>query len=39
MQSMIEIYRMGIRLKLDDMVKKIEPELNKFYSALYSGTN
>ena len=39
MQSMIEIYRMGVRLKLDDMVKKIEPELNKFYSVLYSGTN
>ena len=39
MQSLIEIYRMGIRLKLDDLVKKIEPELNKFYSALYTGTN
>jgi hypothetical protein len=39
MQAMIDIYRMGIRLKLDDLVKKVEPELNKFYSALYSGTN
>ena len=39
MQSLIEIYRMGVRLKLDDMVKKIEPELNKFYSVLFSGTN
>jgi Protein of unknown function (DUF2723) len=39
MQSMIEIYRMGTRLKLDDMVKIIEPELNKFYSVLYTGTN
>jgi hypothetical protein len=39
MQSMIDIYRIGIKLKLDDLVKKVEPELNKFYSALYSGTN
>jgi hypothetical protein len=39
MQSMIEIYRMGMRLKLDDLVKKVEPELNKFYSVLYTGTN
>jgi hypothetical protein len=39
MQGMIEIYRLGVRLKLDDLVKKIEPELNRFYSALYSGSN
>ena len=39
MQCMIDIYRMGVRLKLDDMVKKLEPELNKFYSGLYTGTN
>jgi hypothetical protein len=39
MQGMIDAYRMGVRLKMDDLVKKIEPELNKFYSALYSGTN
>jgi hypothetical protein len=39
MQAMIDIYRMGINLKLEDLVKKVEPELNKFYSALYSGTN
>jgi hypothetical protein len=39
MQGMIEIYRMGVRLKLDDLVKKMEPELNKFYSVLYSTTN
>jgi hypothetical protein len=38
MQGMIEIYRMGVRLKLDDLVKNIEPSLNKFYSVLYSGT-
>jgi hypothetical protein len=39
MQCMIDIYRMGVKLKLDDLVKKIEPELNKFYSALLSGKN
>jgi hypothetical protein len=39
MQSMIEIYRLGIKYNLNDFVKKIEPELNKFYSTLYSGKN
>ena len=38
-QALIDIYRMGIRLKMDDLVKTLEPELNRFYSALYSGTN
>ncbi len=39
MQCMIDIYRMGVRLRLDDLVKKVEPELNKFYSALVPRTN
>jgi hypothetical protein len=39
MQCLIDIYRMGVSLKLDNVVKQIEPELNKFYSALYPGTN
>jgi hypothetical protein len=39
MQGLIEIYRMATRLKLDDLVKKVEPELNKYYPVLYSGTN
>jgi hypothetical protein len=39
MQAMIEIYRMGVNLNMKDLVNKIEPELNKFYSALFSGKN
>jgi hypothetical protein len=39
MQSMIDIYRLGLRLNMDEFVKKVEPELNRFYSALYNGTN
>jgi hypothetical protein len=39
MQSMIDIYKLGVRLKMDDLVKKLEPELNRFYSSLYSGSN
>jgi hypothetical protein len=38
-QALIDIYRMGVRLKMTDLVKKLEPELNRFYSGLYSGTN
>jgi hypothetical protein len=37
MQAMIDIYRMGVNLKMDDMVKKIEPDLDRFYKAFYSG--
>jgi tetratricopeptide (TPR) repeat protein len=37
-QALIDIYRMGVRLKMTDLVKKLEPELNRFYSTLYSGT-
>jgi hypothetical protein len=39
MQALIDIYRTGVRLNLNDLVKKVEPELNRFYTALYSGTN
>ena len=39
MQALIEIYRMATRLKMTDLVKRLEPELNKFYSTLYSGKN
>jgi hypothetical protein len=38
-QALVDIYRMGIRLKMDDLVNKVEPELNKFYSILISGKN
>jgi hypothetical protein len=37
MQCMIDVYRMCTRLKMDETVKKIEPELNTFYTTLYSG--
>jgi hypothetical protein len=36
-QALIDIYRMGLRLNMTDLVKRVEPELNKFYSSLYSG--
>jgi hypothetical protein len=38
-QALIDIYRMGYQLKMDDLLKKVEPELNKFYSILISGKN
>lgn len=37
MQALIDIYRMATKLKMEELVKRVEPELNKFYSALYSG--
>jgi hypothetical protein len=39
MQAMIDIYKMGVNLKKDDLVKTVEPELNRYYSGLYSGKN
>jgi hypothetical protein len=37
MQALIDIYRMAIRLGIKDLSDKVEPELNKYYSILYSG--
>jgi hypothetical protein len=37
MQAMIDIYRMGDRLKNISITQKIEPILNKYYSALYQS--
>jgi hypothetical protein len=37
MQSMIDIYRMGDRLKMNNITLKVEPVLNKYYSALYQS--
>jgi hypothetical protein len=37
MQAMIDIYRMGDRLKLNNITLKVEPVLNKYYSALYQS--
>jgi hypothetical protein len=39
MQALIDIYRMGLRLNMTDLVKRVEPELNKFYSSFYSGNS
>ncbi|MFN8240446.1 MAG: DUF2723 domain-containing protein [Bacteroidales bacterium] len=39
MQTMIEIYRMSEALKLTDLMKKIEPDVSRFYSILYTGSN
>jgi hypothetical protein len=39
MQSLIDVYRMGMRLNMTDLVKRIEPELNKYYSVLYPVKN
>jgi hypothetical protein len=38
MQALIDIYRMGARLGMKDISEKVEPELNKYYTALYSGS-
>jgi len=37
MQALIDIYRMSIRLGMKDLTNKVEPQLNKYYSELYSG--
>jgi hypothetical protein len=37
MQAMIDIYRMGDRLKMESITLKVEPVLNKYYSALYQS--
>jgi hypothetical protein len=37
MQALIDIYRMGARLGMKELSDKVEPELNRYYSALYSG--
>jgi hypothetical protein len=39
MQALIDIYRMAVRLNMTEIVKRVEPELNKYYSSLYPGNN
>jgi hypothetical protein len=36
MQALLDIYNMSVRLKYDDITKRIEPELNNYYGKLYS---
>jgi hypothetical protein len=37
MQALIDIYNMVTRLKLDNLVKLVEPEVDKYYGRLYSA--
>jgi hypothetical protein len=37
MQTLIEVYRMAGRLGLKDLETRIEPDLNRYYSVLYSS--
>ena len=37
MQALLDIYNMSMSLKLDSLVAKIEPEINNYYSKLYSA--
>jgi len=36
MQGLLDIYNMSVRLKLDSLTAIIEPEINNYYSKLYS---
>ncbi len=37
MQSLLDIYNMSVRLKLDSLSKTMEPEINNYYGKLYSS--
>ncbi len=37
MQGLLDIYNLSMRLKLDSLTKIVEPEITKYYSALYSA--
>jgi hypothetical protein len=37
MQGLLDIYNMAVRLKLDSLIKTIEPEINNYYGKLYSA--
>ncbi|HLP71863.1 MAG TPA: DUF2723 domain-containing protein [Bacteroidales bacterium] len=36
MQTMLDVYNMSLRLKLTELTKNMEPELNRYYGRLYS---
>jgi Protein O-mannosyl-transferase TMEM260-like len=36
MQSMLDIYNLSVKLKLDSVTAIVEPEINNYYSKLYS---
>ncbi len=37
MQAMLDIYNMSTNLKLSEITAVIEPDINNYYSLLYSG--
>ena len=37
MQSFLDIYNLAVKLKLDSITKTLEPEINNYYSKLYSS--
>ncbi|MEI6048536.1 MAG: DUF2723 domain-containing protein [Bacteroidota bacterium] len=37
MQGLLDIYNMAVRLKLNSVTLTVEPEINKYYSKLYSS--
>ena len=37
MQALLDIYNMSVRLKLNSITSTIEPEINNYYSKLYSA--
>jgi flagellar biosynthesis chaperone FliJ len=37
MQSYLDLYNMAVKLKLDPLLEKIEPEVSSFYNLLYSN--
>jgi hypothetical protein len=36
MQALLDIYNMSMTLKLDELTQSLEPEINNYYSILYS---
>ena len=36
MQSMLDIYNLSVKLKLDSLTAVVEPDINNYYSKLYS---
>jgi hypothetical protein len=36
MQAMLDVYNMTVKLKLDSVAQKLEPEINNYYGKLYS---
>ena len=36
MQSLLDIYNMSVKLKLDSVTALVEPDLNNYYGILYS---